>query len=165
MNPITSKYVTHKNLDVVLSDIIDFVGTCYDAHEENLTKVKNEVKLEIKKEIKNLRDELKADINKVRFDLQIYQENNSKIFAEMRKDIDEIKASQKKIESTIEEIKDTNKELKKMYEDLKKSNEELRRSNNELKDMNKHILGLISYQESRLREVEKNAHTHSTDML
>lgn len=148
MNPITSNYVTHKNLDIVLSDIIDFVGTCYDAHEENLTKVKNELKLEIKKEIKNLKDELKADINKVRFDLQIYQENNTRIFAEMRKDNDEIKKSNSEIRA-----------------DQKNLREYLHTNLEELKDMNRNILGMIAYQENRLREMEKKAHTHSTDML
>lgn len=119
MNILPTDYVTHKNLDVVLADIIDFVGTCYDSHEEHMNK-----------KLAELKEELKLDINKIGLDLQNYQQNTNRIVSEIR--------------SEIEEIKNTNEELK---------------------DINNHILRMISYQENRLRETEKKAHTHSTDML
>lgn len=101
MNITPNDFVTHKQLDDLLTELMDYIKTCYEAHENSLNR------------------EIKA----VRLDLQNYQENTS---------------------LTLNEIRATNEELR---------------------DMNKHILGLISYQEDRLRTVEKKAHTHDTDML
>ena len=56
-------------------------------------------------------------------------------------------------------------EINGVRKDLQNYQENNSRILDELKDMNKNILGLISYQESKLRVVEKKAHTHSTDML
>ncbi len=165
MNPITSKYVTHKNLDVVLSDIIDFVGACYDAHEENLTKVKNELKTEMKSGLNNLRTELKADINKVRLDLQNYQENTSLAFIEIRSDIKEIKSDQKNFRKELKSMKNSIRGLQGSQKEMQTLLIDIKKTTEELKAMNNNILGLITYQENRLREMEKKAHTHSTDML
>ncbi len=131
MNTMPNDYVTKKYLDEILDRMLkqffEYVNVVTEGMAERIEKRFDQKLL---KTANSLKVELGAEIDKVRKDLQNYQENNSRTLVE-----------------------------------LKAMNREIKTTNEELKDMNKNILGLISYQESRLRVVEKKAHTHSTDML